>query len=283
MKKFNSFLFLSVLLILTSCGGEAPKAEVLDEPAKSVEVNTETEEAPEFFLPSALQIGSLFQRSGLTFVEGITLDPSKSSSFSTKTEKLMALGIYSADLSYSVLNNQSQQSISTLNAVKQLSEESGLAEVFSSADLLTNFEKNLGNQDSILNIIIEIQERTDNYIDENGLKSLATTVFTGAWTEGMYIGVKATAGEDRSKITGRLVEQMTILDNLITAMQFYHKHDGATVEVIEKLKDIRDYFNGIEAIENRDGGSVKNIQINFSEIKTIADKIVELRAMITKS
>lgn len=287
MKKIAYFLSLAILSTqLYSCGGESTETpnEATNSESDFMEETEDDEDAPEFFLPSALQIGSVFQRSGLKYVEGIVNNPVNVNNYVTKTEKLLNFGSYSANLSYCVLNNQSQQAMSLLKAVKQLSEDIGLSEIFSSADLIRSFEANLGNQDSIIDIIIKIQERTDNYIDENGLKSIATTIFAGAWIEGMYMGVKATSGEDRERITGRLVEQMTICDNLIKALTYYNKNNDEMIEsLIANLTEMRNYYNDIDVIKNNDGQSIRDLKINYSDIKQIADMIIETRKMITKT
>ena len=116
--------------------------------------------------PSPLQVASIFKRSGLTYIENITNDPKKIESYDSRMSKSFNFGVYGADLSYCVLNNQTQKALDYLNNVKQLSHDLGIATVFQADDLFTTFEKNMGNEDSMIYVIASIQERLDNYLQK---------------------------------------------------------------------------------------------------------------------
>ena len=123
------------------------------------------------------------------YMEGITANPENASKYVGKNTQLLNFGVFSADLAYTILNSQSQNSKSLLVAVKELSEGIGFGSVFNQNGLYDRFESNLGNQDSILNLLVEIQENTDVFVSENDLRAETYVIFGGAWVEGMYPSV----------------------------------------------------------------------------------------------
>src|SRR5690606_330739 len=112
-----------------------------------------------------------------------------SKSYVSKNTQLLNLGVYTSDLCYAVLNNQSQLSMEYFKAVKSLSEQVGMASIFSSGPLFERFEKNIGNRDSVIFIMADLQEQTDLYVKRSDQEHLAMVIFAGAWAEGMYIGL----------------------------------------------------------------------------------------------
>ncbi len=213
-------------------------------------MDEEEEEKFNFVMPSAMQITSIFYRSDKQFSSEVVNDISNAKNYITKEKRLFNLGIYTSDLTYSVLNNQSQLSIDYLRAIKQLSEEVGMAAIFNSGPLFERFEKYIGDKDSIINIMADLQESTDLYIKRSDQEHLAMVIFAGAWVEGMHIGM-ANAGdlEQGSDIVPRIVEQMTLLSNLITGLELQPSLTDELRNSIEDIRSLRTYFENIDGVD----------------------------------
>ena len=248
-----------LLLVAGACSSDesSDKSKVeLDEEIKKNAIeevggmNEEDEEKFNFVMPSAMQITSIFSRSDKQFSSEVVNDISNAKSYITKVKKLFNLGIYTSDLTYSVLNNQSQLSIEYLRAVKQLSEEVGMAAIFNSGPLFERFEKYIGDKDSIINIMADLQESTDLYVKRSDQEDLAMVVFAGAWVEGMHIGM-ANAGdlEQGSDIVPRIVEQMTLLSNLITGLELQPSLTDELKNSIQDIRSLRTYFENIDGVD----------------------------------
>src|SRR5690606_2524691 len=134
-----SFILLTLIFIACSTPTTTPKIEKELTPANEEDIYEETE--LDFVLPSPLQIAAIFQRSGLSYIDGITHDPNMVKNYETEFQRSMNFGVYSADLSYCVLNGQSQQSINYLNTIRILSDNLGLNAIFDAEPLLQSFEK----------------------------------------------------------------------------------------------------------------------------------------------
>lgn len=280
--KMKVSLYSAVLgaFFLASCGSE-PKTEekvgVVESSVQGVEVQSEEE----FILPSTVQIGDLFRNSGLKYVDGLALDPQRASSYNTTFDKYFAFGTYWTDMTYCVLNQKSQESRAYLKVIKQLSTELGAGEMYSDEALLERFDKNLDNNDSILMILIEIDERTDLYIDDNDQQEFAMVAFVAGWVEGMYLGVSTSDLEKHTLMTGRIIEQMVILDNLIKGLNNYKGTDAKLDKVLSKMEALYSFYMNIPAIKNVEG-SISDVKIPTTDMQLLGNKIIDLRNIIVE-
>ncbi len=283
-KKYSSLTYISLGLVFSAvfACAEAPKKveEVVEEPAQEI-VEEETEEMEEdelsFMLPSPIQIAAIFNRAGLVYESELTNPASSVSNYNTKTAKYLNFGVYSADLAYAVLNNQQQPSIDYLNAVRTLSDEIGMPSIFGSGELMQSFEKNVGNIDTVLRILTTIKTRTDEYLEENEEQSKEAIFFSAAWLEGMYLG--ANSATNKSAITPRIIEQMTILDNVIRAIKAQKDPSLDMAFMIEGLSKIKATFDGFEevkALEN-DDSDISDINLTEAELDILNEEITALR------
>ncbi len=282
MKKQFIVFSLSATVLLTSCGGEQKTPEEQSKPAETTETTTavevETPEEQNFILPSPLQIASIMKRAGLTYQDGLTAAPDLASSFSSQYEKTLAFGIYSADLAYCVLNKHPQEGLKYIKVVKQVGEELGINTLLNDEKLVKSFENNLDNDDSLLYVLATVQERLDDYLENNEKEYMHVLIFAGAWTEGMYLGANSAQLSD-SKIAQKLVEQMVILDNLIRGLEAYPNQSEELKELTNDLKDIKTTFESFEALNGQKIEDVDLDQIHLTEndLKVLSDKIVALR------
>jgi hypothetical protein len=283
--KFSSLL-LAIAIFAVACA-EAPNKEeketTEEKTEESVEANDEPMEEMEdlsFMLPSPIQIAAMFNRAGLEYKSGLTNPTENQSKYNTKTAKYLNFGVYSADLAYTVLNNQQQESIDYLGAVKNLTDEIGMPSVFGSGALIKSFEQNIGNQDTILRILTTIKRRTDEYLVENEEQSKEAVFFSSAWVEGMYLG--ANSPSNQTKLTARLVEQMTIVEDLIKALKVQNDPSLELNFLIDGLKNIHDTFNAFESVKQLDNSDtgISDVQLTEAELKELTDQINTLRNKI---
>jgi len=287
-KKVSSVLAIVVCVFAISCGdSKAPDANPIEDNEEAVvqevEVMAEDDDEPEFIIPSALQISSMFKNSGLTYIDGITNAPDKVSDYHSKFEKLLNFGVYSGDLFYCILNDQSQMSIQYLKSVRQLADETGMSGIFNSGPIFERFEANIGNKDSVFNIMLEFQERTDMLIAENSEEHSAMVIFAGAWTEGMYIGLDAIRSSGNDNLKARLAEQMSIVGNLVKGLQFQPNRNETTIAIEGKYQAILDYFMAIEGVKGADEYSYDSTALTDEDWKKLYEMVRDLRSEITKS
>lgn len=275
-------------LVLVSCG-EEPGTETNsfennDEVVvEEVVPNDMDDEEPEFIVPSALQIHHIFKSSGLKYIDGITNKPENTSKYLSKFEKLLNFGVYSADMFYCVINDQTQLSSQYLKSIRSLADETGLSGIFNAAPILERFESNIGNKDSVIAIMLEFQEKTDILIAENNEEHTAMVIFTGAWLEGMYIGLDAAKASENDMLRERLIEQMTILPNLIKGMEYQPNRTAESEEMQSKLQGIYDYYASIDGLAGDDEYSYDATVLTNENYVEFYNLLNDLRTNVTKN
>ncbi len=284
MRRIQYIWLFSAGLALASCGESAPKQpDASQKPNETVMRAAPEEELDSeviFVLPSTVQVGQIFQEAGLPYVDGITLSTDAVGQFNTKASKLLAYGIYSTDLSYCVLNDQNELVLRQMKSLKSLADDLGLTEIFAGDQLFERFEKAIGDQDAILELMIEIQERTDSYIDDYDLGEEGVVIFAGAWVEGMYIGVKGADPSEQSAISSRLMEQMTILENLLVALKEVSVRSNQLSGLYDDLQGLHKTYSNFEEVKNAENPidakvSLTNLHELAGQISTIRESLVE--------
>ena len=281
----KSITALSLAGVLFSCADAPNKSESTEEVQEEIveEVESMEEESMDdsyFMMPSPIQIAAMFNRAGLKYEGGITNPTSNVSKYNTKTARFLNFGVYSADLAYAVLNSERQASLDYIKVVRELSDKIGMPVIFDGGKLLTSFEKNIDNQDSILFILTTIKLRIDDYLAENNDESKEAVFFAAAWVEGMYLGSKSSTTQ--SSITSRIVEQMSILSNVIEAVK---KQDDPSLELnylIDGLVKIQNTFEGFAEVKSLDNPDVSfsDVELTDEEIPLLNKEIETLRTKI---
>ncbi len=279
--KLKSILALSLAGIIFSCADAPKKTEAPEEVVEEVEtMEDESMDDSYFMMPSPIQIAAMFNRAGLKYEGGITNPTNNISNYNTKTARFLNFGVYSADLAYAVLNSERQASLDYIKVVRELSDQIGMPGIFDGANLLTSFEKNIDNQDSILFILTTIKLRTDDYLAENNDESKEAVFFAAAWVEGMYLGSKSATTE--SSITARIVEQMSILSNVIGALKNQDDESLELTYLIDGLVEIQNTFEGFAEVKSLDNPDVSfsDVELTNKEITLLNKEIETLRSKI---
>lgn len=276
MRKITmSACVLAAGILATSCGSEPQNTPSVDKTETTETAISEDTVVVEYVLPSTLQIGEAFQKAGLPYIDGVTNDPSKVESYNTRAKRLLNYGVYMTDLTYCALNNQSQSAITYINATSSLSEQLGFGEVYGSGDLMTRFEKSIGNREALLDVMTEIQMLSDEYVDDNNMQREALAIFAGAWVEGMYIGVQAAGGDDKDAVAGRLSEQMGFLSELLEGLR--NIPDPEIMTLSAQLTELLNTYDSIDAVK---ASGDNRPELSYMELKDVASQIISIRQSI---
>jgi hypothetical protein len=259
MKK-NIFIVASLIvtsLINMSCGGEV----TIDEGIHIEEIETVDEldefsedlfESPDmdYHLPSALQVASIFKKSGMKFNSEAMNSTDNSSKYTTAASQMLNFGVYSADIAFCVINNQTNEAREIVVVIKELAEAQGMNAIFDNQDLVDRFESSLDMEDSIEFITNEIHERTEEYMLENEILHFAAVHYAGAWIEGMYLGViDYDNNNEKMNVGSQIVEQMEILSNIIKGAKDPINKDIGLEDIIADLEKIQYIYVEFESVK----------------------------------
>ena len=269
---------LALSAIIASCGGsdnETKKNEV------TVEDNNFESEDDAFVLPQPITMAQMFKDAGLQYANGKANPVSNKGNYNQKIDQLLNLGVYSTDLAYCAINNKTQEAREYLVAVQYLGSKVGLESVFSDKELISRFDKNLGDQGALEELIYDIQDKTDMYLDDNDMRYLAAIEFAGAWVEGIYLGI-----EDSRKKEGELgvalVEQMVLLENTIKGLKSHPaKDDKRLKEVITSFEKVLSTYKSFDSVKKSNAN--KNFEapvLTMTEFDALSKEITTLRNSI---
>jgi len=290
--KNQALLLPLAALFAVSCGDDQPK----DDSTETVEVvennanNTQLLEldGKVFSIPSPIQTAYLIKGAGVTYNKDILNVPSKVTGYSTNFKKAVNLGIYGADLGYVTLYDQTQDAISFLTAVKTLGDDLGVSSAFD-MELVERFEKNIGNQDSVLSLVSEAYKSSDKYLKNNDQNHIGALVLAGGWVESLYFTTNSAEMTSNKEIINRVGEQKNTVYNLIKLLTpYYDQPEFSTL--VDDLMELNDIFEKVEitytfveptvdvAKKMTTINSTTTVNISPEVLKQITEKIGKIRA-----
>ena len=289
-------LFLMLGMILTGCNlGKKSEGEGSGDFEASGTLDTETQEqlntAKRIFyaLPSPLETAMLIKNAGAAYNEELMNPVSNSSKYITSKSKALNLGIYSTDLSYASLFDQSQATLDYVGAAKEMADGLNILDAIDE-ETVTQLEEQINNRDAIIDIISETLMNSSSFLKENDLEGTASVVLVGGWIEGLYIATNLVNENDLedNKLVERIVDQKLSLDIMINLLES-SPEDADAQAVLEDVKALKTIFDKITvnqgevtAVEDpetnvttlKSESSIKITNRVFTELKT---KVIEIR------
>lgn len=199
-----------------------------------------------YSLPSPLETAMILKQSGAKYDEELMNPTDNASRYVTNKTMALNLGIYTTDLSYASLFDQTQATINYMNASKKMAEGLGILNAIDE-DIIERLEANINNRDIIMDIISETIMNSSSFFEENDRQAMSTIVLVGGWIEGLYIATNL-VGDDadyrKNELVNRIIDQKLTLGTMLNLLN-----------------------------ENSDNEDVKNVMVNVNELKTIFEKI----------
>jgi len=177
----------------------------------------------------------------------------------TDLHKSLNLGVYFADLSFTSMFDFPQQAMKFMGAAQHLAEELNVADVFT-PEMTSKLEDNLGNKDTLIQIVADAYLDTDKFLQDNNRPSTAKSVLAGAWIEGLYIACNLKLNKNNNDvIKQKIAEQKSAVGNLI--------------DLLKELKDnnLKDLIKDLEKLnlqEIRQTGT-SQMQKNITYIQQV--------------
>lgn len=290
-------LFLMLGMILTGCNlGTKSEGESSGDFEASGTLDPETQEqlntAKRIFysLPSPLETAMLIKNAGAEYNEELMNPTSNTSRYITSKSKALNLGIYSTDLSYASLFDQSQATLDYIGAAKEMADGLNILDAIDE-ETVNQLEEQINNRDAIIDIISETLMNSNSFLKENNLEGTASVVLVGGWVEGLYIATNLVNENqlDGSKLVERIVDQKLSLDIMISLLESSPEDQDAQA-VLEDVRALKTIFDKITinqgevtVVENpetnvttlKSESSIKITQRVFTELKA---KVFEIRS-----
>jgi hypothetical protein len=267
-------IFILSVLLITGCAPEpATDSETEEEKLKS-EVEKELEEnikkAKKVFysLPSPLETAILFRHAGASYDKEILNPLDNVSKYTTNKSMALNLGIYSADLSYASLFDQTQTSIKYMAAAKKMAEGLGIIDAIDK-DMIDKLEQNINNKAVVMDIISQAYVNSNSSLKQNDRAAIASIMLVGGWVEGLYIATQLTKSKATdNELVDRIIDQRLPLKSIINLLEAYKDHPDVA-DVIQDVYEIQQIFDKISVKSTR----VTPVVDSGSNVTTLKSKV----------
>ena len=273
--KFIGIIVLTFALVFSSCNSCNNKKP------QEVQVDVDTEimeninQAKKIFysLPSPLETAMLIKTAGATYNEKLLNPLSNVSNYTTSKSMALNLGIYTTDLSFASLFDQTQTAINYMQAAKKLANGLGILDAIDNKTI-QRLEENVNNRDVIMDIISETFMATSSFLKENDRTAIASIVLVGGWIEGLYIGTSLIDPNNLkdNKLVERVVNQKLSLDIVLKLLE-ENKNNPDVASVYVEMIELKKIFDKIE-IKTSKIEAVTDKSTNVTTLKSTSKQIV---------
>ncbi len=264
---------LLVAVLMAGCSSDRKKTGsdeiTLDETEVDAGLLEDINNARQIFysLPSPLETAMLIKSAGATYNAELLNPTENTSNYTTNKSMALNLGIYTTDLSFSSLFDQTQTSIQYMNAAKLMADGLGILDAIDN-NTIERLEENVNNRDVIMDIISETFMNSSSFLTENERPALASIVLVGGWVEGLYIACNLVGDEsiEDNKLVERIVDQKLSLDIVLKLLDD-NKDNVDVADIIANIADLRGTFDKI-VITTSEIEAVPDVETNITILKS---------------
>lgn len=287
-----SFVFICFLFLSACNSSKTDDTDITEDDTAAVVRDSAALNTENIFysIPSPLETASLLQKAGAKYNKEYLNPVQNLSKYTTVSGQSLNLGVYGADLSFTGIFDQPQESMLYLKCANSLAESLGISGAFGESTA-AQIEANMNNRDTLLKIISDAFWAADAYLKESQRPGTSSLIVTGGWVEGLYIATRVVGSTQNNEVITRIAEQKLSLDNLISLLENYKDNQSAK-EILNDLKDLKKVFDGITIttsktkVETNAETGVTTIDNNSSvsmskdQLKAISEKVEKLRTKI---
>ena len=197
-------------------------------------------------LPSPLESAMLIKSAGGKFDPKYLNPVENSKLYTTNSSRALNLGIYTCDLSFASLYDQTQLIISYMNAAKKMADGLGILDAINQSTI-DKLEENINNTEVIMDIVSETFMNSNSYLADNDQPAIATIVLVGGWMEGLYIATQLVDEKDfnGNKLVGRVIDQKLSIGVLLKLLESNKEHPavGTLITQMTRLSAVFDKIN----------------------------------------
>lgn len=189
MKITNSgivVMLFTILIVLGGCKGRSPASDSSAFADSLIPKEVLIKEVFNYPLPTAFEVTSMLVNAKAPCIIDLCNPPSHASQYINQARKALNLGVYGADLCYTVVYNQNQETMNYMNVTRKIAEELNLNTSFN-VSVAKKIEDNLTNKDTLIRIISNAFYDSYNELMQNKQDKLSALVMAGSWIEAMYI------------------------------------------------------------------------------------------------
>ena len=189
------------------------------------------------------------------------------SKYITNRSMALNLGIYSTDLSFASLFDQTQATLNYIAAAKVMADGLDILDAIDE-ETLQRLEDNINNREVIIDIISETLRNSSSYLKENGLEATASVILVGGWVEGLYLATSLVGDGPLkdNKLVERIVDQKLSLDIIINLLNETSENADSQA-VLADVMALKQIFDKI-TITQSETTAVEDPETNVTTLKS---------------
>lgn len=251
----ENLMLLLIFLVLSGCAGDGSRNDA----GTDLDLDITGEELSEAFrakqifysLPSPLETAMMLRSAGAEYNEELMNPVENASKYLTNKQMAINLGVYTTDISYASIFNQSQVCMQYMDTAKDLAENLGIIDAIDN-NTMERLEENLHNQEVIMDIVSESFMNSSSFLQENNREAVAAMMFVGGWIEGLYLALNLTDGREieGNNLVERIVDSKLSFEVVLLMLEDY-KHDQDIADLIVEMDRIKEIFREIDIQSSR--------------------------------
>lgn len=272
-------VLLASLIVISSCAGS--KDSETPPPTDPIAIDSgdasgTTEEKYDYVIsniPIPFDILDRLYKSGVKFRKEHTNPTGNISKYLQNHSKALNLGIYGADLTYTICFEQFNELNPYLKNAKKLADDLGIPLAFNK-ETLDKYSGHKENKDSLRNAVYESYNEVDKSLKSNERIGLAALVVTGGWIEGLYITSATSNDENLSPETKK---------ELRSIMRRQHFHLDNIINLLNDFSSdayFQNMANELKAIQQVYASRIKKNELSDEEAARIREMITALRTRV---
>ncbi len=285
-------MLLLAVGLLAACGGNETQQDALQvDDGQGDATRTERVRKTKnifFNIPSPMETAALLKKAGAEYNGKILNDVKNVNRYTSSTAQALNLGIYGADLSYTSVFNQTQESMLYTACAQNLAKRLNVSHAFDQSTV-DRMERNRNDRDSLLSIISETYWDVDAYLKDNERENLSGLMIAGGWIEGLYIATQVTLTNDSPELRQRIAEQKLSLGDLVGLMGTYPGDETSIAKVKADLEALNKLFTDVTVESSGEstitqeegmtvvGGAVAMASLSDAQLVAIRDKAAQVR------
>jgi hypothetical protein len=286
--------------LLSGCGSgggkKEQKKETVEQPKDNKQAVQDVKQAEKIFksLPSPLESAMLIKSAGAKFDKKFLNAIANTKIYTTNRSQALNLGIYTCDLSFASLYDQTQLIIDYMNAAKKMADGLGILDAINQATI-DKLEENINNTEVIMEVVSETFLNSNSYLADNDQPAIASIVLVGGWMEGLYIATQLVDEKEfnGNKLVGRIIDQKLSIGVLLSLLD-NNKENPAIGDLIVQMKRLNTVFDKINIsskpirteIDKTTNATIIRSEVttdmSLATFKELAGVVAEIRSTFVK-
>jgi len=188
---FSHAFIIVGLFFLASCG-QSSKKQTIDTKELTESEQEIIEEIDKVIhdMPPPTEVPFLLKETGADFNTNLINSLNKVDGYtSTRDKAALNAGVYATDIGYLSSYEQVENALDYLEACQKLAESIGAGSVFN-VNLMSRFEQNLSNPDSLITIVNEVMVSAETNLENSDKLTSVALTLVGSYIEGMYLATQ---------------------------------------------------------------------------------------------